>query len=103
MVCTCPSWEFAADSHLLKLHYLQNKVLHTIGNLSSRTPTRDFHVAFKIPYKHDFVTKRCKQQTEVIQNHENVNVRNIGQSEVQHRKFKRLRLGGGQTYDCSRV
>jgi hypothetical protein len=34
-------------------------------------------------------------------NHENV--RNIWQSEAQHGKFKRLKLGGGQSYDCSSV
>jgi hypothetical protein len=39
--------------------------------------------------------------SEVIQNHENVNVRNIGQGEAWHRKYKRLKLGGGQAYDCS--
>jgi hypothetical protein len=39
-------------------------------------------------YIHDFVTKLRRQQAEVIQNHENVNVHNIGQGEVQHRKYK---------------
>jgi hypothetical protein len=42
-------------------------------------------------------------QAEVIQNRENVNVRNIGQGETQYRKYKRLRLGGGQAYNCSIV
>jgi hypothetical protein len=28
---------------------------------------------------YDYVTKLCRQQAEVIQNHENTNVRNIGQ------------------------
>jgi hypothetical protein len=41
------------------------------------------------------------QQAEVIQNHENSNVRNIGQGEPRHRKCKRLKLGGGQAYDRS--
>jgi hypothetical protein len=36
-----------------------------------------------------------------IQNHENENVRNIGQGEARHRKYKRLKLGGGQAYDRS--
>jgi hypothetical protein len=36
-----------------------------------------------------------RQQTEVIQNHENENVRYIGQGEARHRKYKRLKLGGG--------
>jgi hypothetical protein len=37
----------------------------------------------------------------VIQNHDNQNVRNIGQSKARHRKYKRLKLGGGQAYDHS--
>jgi hypothetical protein len=32
-------------------------------------------------------------------NHENANVRNIGKGELRHRKYKRLKLGGGQAYD----
>jgi hypothetical protein len=43
----------------------------------------------------------CRQQAEVIQNHDNENVRNIGQGEARHRKYKRLKLGGGQAYDRS--
>jgi hypothetical protein len=31
----------------------------------------------------------------MIHNHENENVRNIGQGETPHRKHKRLELGGG--------
>jgi hypothetical protein len=38
-------------------------------------------------------------QAEVIQNHENANVSNIGQGEPRHKKYKRLKLGGGQPYD----
>jgi hypothetical protein len=37
----------------------------------------------------------------VIQNHDNENVRNVGQGEARHRKYKRLKLGGGQAYDRS--
>jgi hypothetical protein len=32
-------------------------------------------------------------------NHENANVRNIGQGEPRHRKYKGLKLGGGEAYD----
>jgi hypothetical protein len=39
------------------------------------------------------MTKLSRQQAEVIQNHENANVRNIGQGEARHRKYKRLKLG----------
>jgi hypothetical protein len=42
-----------------------------------------------------------RQQAEFIQNHENENVRNIGQGEARHRKYKRLKPGGGQAYDRS--
>jgi hypothetical protein len=40
-------------------------------------------------------------QAEVIQNHDNENVRNIGQGGARHRKYKGLKLGGGQAYDRS--
>jgi hypothetical protein len=36
---------------------------------------------FNIPYVYDYITKLCKQQAEVIQNHENEHVRGIGQGE----------------------
>jgi hypothetical protein len=85
----------------LELQRLQNKVLRTIGNSSRRTPVPDLHVGFKIPYVCDFITKLCRQQAEVIQNHHNPNVRNIGHGEAQYRKYKRLKLGGGQAYDRS--
>jgi hypothetical protein len=39
----------------------------------------------------------------VIQNHDNENVHTIGQGEARHRKYKRLKLGGGQAYDRSSV
>jgi hypothetical protein len=49
----------------------------------------------------DFELLVCRQQVEVVQNHENANVRNIEQGEPRHRKYKRLELGGGQAYDRS--
>jgi hypothetical protein len=103
MTYVCPAWEFAAETHLLKLQRLQNKVLRTIGNLPRRTPVRDFHVAFQIPYVYDYIIKICRQQAEVIQNHDNELVRFTGQGETQHRKYKRLKLGGGHVYDRSSV
>jgi hypothetical protein len=42
-----------------------------------------------------------RQQAEVKQNHEKEHVHGIGQGEARHRKYKRLKLGGGQTYDRS--
>jgi hypothetical protein len=85
----------------MKLQRLQNKVLRTIGNFPRRTPVRELHKAFSMPYIYDYIRKLSRQQAEVIQNHETVNVRNIGQDEAWHRKYKRLKLGGHQAYDCS--
>jgi hypothetical protein len=82
MTYACPAWEFAADNHLLKLQWLQNKVLFTIGNLPRHTPVHELHMAFKLPYVYDYIRKLYKQQTEVIQNHENAIVCNIRQGEA---------------------
>jgi hypothetical protein len=76
----------------MKLKRLQNKVLRKIGNFPRRTPVRELHKAFILPYIYDYITKLSRQQAEVIQNHENVNLRNIGQGEARHRKYKRLNL-----------
>jgi hypothetical protein len=86
MTYACPAWEFAAYTYLLKLQGLQNKVLRTIGHFPRRTPVGELHVALDIPYVYDFISKLCRQQAEVIQNHVNANVRNIGQGEARHRK-----------------
>jgi hypothetical protein len=94
----CPALEFAADSHLLKLQRLQNRVLRTTGNSPRRTPIRALHLTFQIPYVYDYITKICRKRA-----HDNVNVRSIGKNEAQHRKYKRLTLGGGQAYDRSGV
>jgi hypothetical protein len=93
----------AADTHLMKLQRLQNRILRAIGYLERRTPVRDLHLVFKIPYVYDYVTKLCRRQAEVILTYENPNVRAIGQGEAKHRKHKRLKLGGGQAYDRSSV
>jgi hypothetical protein len=68
MTYACFAWQFAADNpFFLKLQRLQNEVFHTLGSFSSRTPIRNLHVAFKIPYVYDFNIKLCRQQAEVIQ------------------------------------
>jgi hypothetical protein len=80
---------------------MQNKVLRIIGIFPGCTLFRDLHTAFNLPYVYDYIIKFCKQQTEVIQNHVNEYVRGIGQGEAIHRKYKRLKLSGGQAYDRS--
>jgi hypothetical protein len=74
------------------LHRLQNKVLRITGNFPRRTPIRDLHMAFKHPYVYDYIIKLCRQQAEVLQNHENANVRNIGQGEPPTGNIRGLNL-----------
>jgi hypothetical protein len=38
MTYASPAWEFAANTNLLKLQCLQNKVFRTIDNFPRRTP-----------------------------------------------------------------
>jgi hypothetical protein len=97
----CPAWQLAADIYLLKLQCIQNKVLRITGNFPRCTPFRDLHTASDLPYVYDYVTKLCRKQAKVIQNHENEYVRSIGQGEARHRKYKRLKLGGGQAFNHS--
>jgi hypothetical protein len=77
MTYASPAWEFAAETHLMKLESLQNKVLCTTGNFPRRTSVRYLHTAYKRPYAYNYATKLCSQKAEVIKNHKNANVRNI--------------------------
>jgi hypothetical protein len=86
MTYACPAWELAADNHLLKLQRLQNEVFRNTENFSGHTSVRYMHMAFKFPYIHDYATKLCRQQTEVIQNHENESIRKIEQGELRCQK-----------------
>jgi hypothetical protein len=82
-----PSAEIAAPAKQMPNHWKFYKA-HTV---------RDLHMAFGLPYMYNYITKLCRQQAEAIQNHENANVRNIGQGEPRQ-SFK---LGGGRAYDRS--
>jgi hypothetical protein len=46
MTYACTTWEF-------QMRRLQNRDLHTIGNLPRCTSTNALHLAFKIPYLYD--------------------------------------------------
>jgi hypothetical protein len=63
MTYDCPAWEFAADTHLLKLQRLQNKVLRTTGIFPRHTPVCELHKAFNIPHIYDYITKLSKNHT----------------------------------------
>jgi hypothetical protein len=87
----------------LKLHRLQNKVLRTTVTFPKRTSVRDLHMTFNLPYVYDYVIKLCRQLAEVIRNHENANIYNIAERKAHHRKYTRLKFGGGQEYYRSRL
>jgi hypothetical protein len=89
MTYACPAWEFAADTRLLKLQRLQSRVLRASDNFDSRTPVRELNESFKMPYVIDYMTKLCIKQVEVIQYHQNENVRGIRQKETIYRKSNR--------------
>jgi hypothetical protein len=77
MTYACPAWKLATDAYHLKLQRLQNKVLRTTGNCSRFTPVLDLNTAINRRYVYDYIIKLCRQQAEVIQNHENEHVRSI--------------------------
>jgi hypothetical protein len=101
MTYACPTWEYVVDAHLLKLQRLQNRVLCAVGYLDKFIPVCKLHIVFRIPYVYDYIAKLCRTQAEVVLNHANPNVRGIGQGEIVHRKYERLKLGISQAYDCS--
>jgi hypothetical protein len=88
MVYACPTWEYAADARLFELQRLQIRVFCAIDNFDRHTSVREMKTAVKVPYMYDYKTKLCSQQTEVIQNRLNQNVRASGQGVVMHRKCK---------------
>jgi hypothetical protein len=47
MTYDCPTWEYVADTHTLKLQHLQNRVLHAIGTLHRCTLVRELHMVFE--------------------------------------------------------
>jgi hypothetical protein len=74
--------EYAADVHFLKLQRMHNRVLCDIGKFERRTQVREMHMAYKLPNVCNYITNLRKKQAEVIQNHLNSNVPEIGQGEV---------------------
>jgi hypothetical protein len=81
------------DIHLLKLQRLQSRILRAIRNLEICTSARELHVAFKISYVSDYITKLCSTQTKVILNHVNPNMHGIEEGEAKNRKYTWRRPG----------
>jgi hypothetical protein len=86
---------------IMKLQRLQNTVLRFTDKFPWSTPIHDMHMTFQIQYVCDYITKLCRQQSQVIQNHGNAHVCNIGEGEARHRKYKKLKLDGAQVYGHS--
>jgi hypothetical protein len=99
MTYACSAWEFAAETHLLKLQLLQNKVIRTIGKLPKRTPSA---ICIWLSKFRTFMS--CRQQAE-IQNHENRNVRYIEQGKPDIENIRGLNLAAGMcaTVQVSRL
>jgi hypothetical protein len=87
MTYACPAWEFTAYTHLSKFQSLQSKVLGTIGKLPRPTPVSEYGM-FHVSYIYVCTNKLCRQQAEVIQNHENANVRDIRKEEARHKNIR---------------
>jgi methionine aminopeptidase len=49
-------------------------------------------MAFQVPYIFDYITKLCRHQVEVIQNHENANVRDFGKTKPDTENIRGLSL-----------
>jgi hypothetical protein len=56
-------------------------------------------VALKILQVYDLITKLFSHYAEVIQNHDNENIRNTGQEKAQNIKDNMLTHGSDQVYD----
>jgi hypothetical protein len=96
-----PHQRIRTDTYVLKWQRRQNDVLRITGNFARCVSAHDLHMAIVLPHIYDYITKLCRQQAEVIRNHDNEHVCTIGQSEARHRKYKRLELVGDQVDDRS--
>jgi hypothetical protein len=79
-----PAWELAADTNLFNLQRLQNRFSAPLDIFTLYTVLRFAH-GFQ-PCLIIRLYKNVKVRTEVIQNHENEDVRGIGQGEAKPRK-----------------
>jgi hypothetical protein len=102
MVETYFTLKYVVDTHLLKLQCLQNRVLCAVSNLDRRILVRKLCVALKIHCAFYYITKLCRKQAEVIQNHLNPLYRKLNK-EKPCTGSKRGLIGGNQAYDCSDV
>jgi aminoglycoside N3'-acetyltransferase len=79
MTYACSPWEFAADSCLIKLQRLENKVIRTTADIPRCTSVHSLHKAFKLSYVvYDDIAilPVCRRQAGAIRNHVNADVHN---------------------------
>jgi hypothetical protein len=99
MTYACPTREFVADTPL-KITWLTKQGSPHHWKFSKVHTGQRFAHSFQ-PSVYDYIRKLCTKQAEVIKNHENDHVRNIGQGKARHRKYKGLKLDGSQAYNHS--
>jgi hypothetical protein len=95
MTYACAAWELAADTYLLKLQHMQNKVCAPLEIFQGAHRSAICIQLSIFCYVYNYITKLCRWQTEVIQNRENEHADGIKQDEARHGKYsyKRLNLG----------
>jgi hypothetical protein len=95
------AWEFAANTYLMKTQRLQNKVEHNRQLSEAHAGSR-----FALGSSHSICIRLHNETMQATSRSHpkpcNGNVRNIGKDEDNHRKYKRLNLGGGQAYNRSK-
>jgi hypothetical protein len=67
MVYACPTWEYVADTHLLKPQLLQNRVLSAVASVDRCTLVCRMHMAYKSSYS--YIRELCRKQAELFQNY----------------------------------
>jgi hypothetical protein len=70
---------------------------------NSKSDGTDLRTAcgFNIPYVYEFITQLRMQKQKSPRITPGAIVRNIGQGKAMHKKYMRLKSGGGQDYDRS--
>jgi hypothetical protein len=88
-----------AETHLVKLQCLQNKVLSTTGKFPSSTSVRDIHIDFQIPYVYDFTQNYAGNKQKSFKM---VKMKIFAILDKKpHTDNIKLKLGGGHVYNLS--
>jgi hypothetical protein len=81
----------------LKIAAPVNKVLHNIGKFSKVHTTSQFAHGFRPSvYMYVYIMKLCRQQTEVVQNHEHEQIRILDKAKLGIENMRGLNLAAVQ-------